>query len=113
MRLGASSRDTTAVGVLVLDEDAVTEQCERICPVIHEVREMDPPMLADTAEEQDEDLERICVNLSDLRPAVHEYKTPESYSSPVTDAVLDVLSEEEMCRCGRRGRRVRKRSEIL
>ena len=97
LRLGASSRDTTAVGVLVLDEDAVTEQCERICPVIHEVREMDPPMLADTAEEQDEDLERICVNLSDLRPAVHEYKTPESYSSPVTDAVLDVLSEEEMC----------------
>ena len=59
LRPGTSSRDTSAAAVLVLDEDVVTEQCENICPVVLKVKEIEPPMLSDTADEQDTDLERI------------------------------------------------------
>lgn len=51
LRAGASSRDTSAAAVLVLDEDIVTEQCENICPTVLEVKEMEPPMLSDTADD--------------------------------------------------------------
>ena len=97
LRAGASSRDTSAAAVLVLDEDIVTEQCENICPTVLEVKEMEPPMLADTADEQDTDLERIPVKAADIATAGHLYEEPEIYSSPVTDAVLNVLTEEELC----------------
>ena len=97
LRAGASSRDTSAAAVLVLDEDIVTEQCENICPTVLEVKEMEPPMLSDTADEQDTDLERIPVKAADIATAGHMYEEPEIYSSPVTDAVLNVLTEEELC----------------
>ena len=97
LRAGASSRDTSAAAVLVLDEDIVTEQCENICPTVLEVKEMEPPMLSDTADEQDTDLERIPVKAADIATAGHLYEEPEIYSSPVTDAVLNVLTEEELC----------------
>ena len=97
LRTGASSRDTSAAAVLVLDEDIVTEQCENICPTVFEVKEMEPPMLSDTADEQDTDLERIPVKAADIATAGHLYEEPEIYSSPVTDAVLNVLTEEELC----------------
>ena len=97
LRAGASSRDTSAAAVLVLDEDIVTEQCDNICPTVLEVKEMEPPMLSDTADEQDTDLERIPVKAADIATAGHLYEEPEIYSSPVTDAVLNVLTEEELC----------------
>ena len=97
LRAGASSRDTSAAAVLVLDEDIVTEQCENICPTVLEVKEMEPPMLSDTADEQDTDLERIPVKAADIATAGHLYEEPEIYSSPVTDAILNVLTEEELC----------------
>lgn len=97
LRTGASSRDTSAAAVLVLDEDIVTEQCENICPTVLKVKEMEPPMLSDTADEQDTDLERIPVKAADIATAGHLYEEPEIYSSPVTDAVLNVLSAEELC----------------
>lgn len=97
LRTGASSRDTSAAAVLVMDEDIVTEQCENICPTVLEVKEMEPPMLFDTADEQDTDLERIPVKAADIATAGHLYEEPEIYSSPVTDAVLNVLTEEELC----------------
>lgn len=97
LRLGTSSRDTSAVAALVLDEDIVTEQCENICPTVLKVKEMEPPMLSDTADEQDTDLERIPVKAADIATAGHLYEEPEIYSSPVTDAVLNVLTEEELC----------------
>ena len=97
LRTGASSRDTSAAAVLVLDEDIVTEQCENICPTVLEVKEMEPPMQSDTADEQDTDLERIPVKAADIATAGHLYEEPEIYSSSVTDAVLNVLTEEELC----------------
>ena len=97
LRTGASSRDTSAAAVLVMDEDIVTEQCENICPTVLEVKEMEPPMQSDTTDEQDTDLERIPVKAADIATAGHLYEEPEIYSSPVTDAVLNVLTEEELC----------------
>lgn len=67
LRLGASSRDTEAVAALVLDGEAVVEQCTNVSRTVLEVREMDPPALKDTNEEkdaaeaQDADLLRIPV----------------------------------------------------
>ena len=97
LRLGSSSRNTSAAAVLVLDEEIVTEQCEHICPTVLKVREMDPPMTADTDETQDNDIERIPVKTAEIATVGHRYEAPEIYSSPVVDAVLNVLSYEELC----------------
>ena len=103
LRLGASSRDTEAVAALVLDGEAVVEQCTNVSRTVLEVREMDPPALKDTNEEkdaaeaQDADLLRIPVPASAFEMEVCEYRDPEIYESPVSDAVLDVLSTEELC----------------
>ena len=97
LRLGTSSRDTEPAGVLVLEKETVTERCEHVSPVAGEVREIEPPMTADTSDRQDTDLPRIRVDAASIQAETHLYKTPETYSSPVTDAVLDVLSEDEMC----------------
>ena len=103
LRLGASSRDTEAVAALVLDGEAVVEQCTNVSRTVLEVREMDPPALKDTNEEkdaaeaQDADLLRIPVPASAFETEVCEYRDPEIYESPVSDAVRDVLSTEELC----------------
>lgn len=103
LRLGASSRDTEAVAALVLDGETIVEQCMNVSRTVLEVREMDPPALKDTNEEkdaaeaQDADLLRIPVPASAFETEVCEYRDPEIYESPVTDAVLDVLSTEELC----------------
>lgn len=97
LRFGTSSRDTFAIAALILDDEAVTEQCENICPAVYAVKEMEPPMVPDTTEEQDNDLERITVKAGDIQTVTHNYEVPEIYSSPVTDAVLDVLTPEELC----------------
>ena len=97
LRLGSSSRNTSAAAVLVLDEEILTEQCEHICPTVLKVREMDPPMTADTDETQDNDIERIPVKTAEIATVGHRYEAPEIYSSPVVDAVLNVLSYEELC----------------
>lgn len=103
LRLGASSRDTEAVAALVLDGETIVEQCMNVSRTVLEVREMDPPALKDTTEEkdaaeaQDADLLRIPVPASAFETEVCEYRDPEIYESPVTDAVFDVLSTEELC----------------
>ena len=103
LRLGASSRDTEAVAALVLDGETIVEQCMNVSRTVLEVREMDPPALKDTNEEkdaaeaQDADLLRIPVPASAFETEVCEYRDPEIYESPVSDAVLDVLSTEELC----------------
>ena len=38
LRLGNSSRDTEAVAAVVLDQEAVTEICEHICPPVREIQ---------------------------------------------------------------------------
>lgn len=103
LRLGASSRDTEAAAALVLDDEVIVEQCTNICPTALAVREMDPPALRDTAEEkdaaetQDADLMRIPVPASAFGTEVIEYRDPEIYQAPVTDAVMDILTTEELC----------------
>lgn len=97
LRLGSSSRDTSASAVLVLDEEIVTEQCEHICPTVLKVRELEPPMTDDPEEIQDNDVERIPMKTADIATVGHRYEVSEIYSSPVVDAVLNVLSDEELC----------------
>lgn len=103
LRLGSSSRETEAAAALVLDSEVIVEQCENICRTTLAVRELDPPALRDTTEEndaaetQDADLMRIPVPASVLETEIHEYNDPEIYESPVTDAVLNVLTAEELC----------------
>lgn len=102
LRLGTSSRDTEAAAVLVLDDTVVTEECRHIHGPEILVEEIDPPqkesmMMADTADQQDNDLERIAVSAAEFESVSHSYEVPEAYSAAVTDAVLNVLSAEELC----------------
>ncbi len=102
LRLGTSSRNTEAAAVLVLDDAVVTEECRHIHGPETLVEEIDPPqkesmMTADTADQQDNDLERIAVSAAEFETVSHVYEAPEVYSSAVTDAVLNVLTPEELC----------------
>ena len=97
LRCGNSSRDTSFAAVIVLDEDAVTERCTNICPGTDTVQEITPPLTSDTGEEQDADLERILIKAEDIRTEQHHYSVPETYSSPETDAILNVLTDGELC----------------
>lgn len=97
LRCGSSSRDTAAYAAVVLEEEMVTEQCAHICPAVNDMEEIEPPMLADTAEEQDESLERIVMDAAAVVAEVHEYAVPAISSSPVADAILNVLTDEELC----------------
>lgn len=97
LRIGTSSRDTSAAAVISLNEDVVTEQCENICGTVNEIKEIELPMLSDTSEDQDNDLPRIRIAASDIQTVENKYAEPEVYHSLLTDAVLNVLSVEEMC----------------
>lgn len=96
LRLGGSSRATDAVAVLVLDRESVTEICDHVCAPAVKVAEMEPPLLPDPAEHEDEDLEQIPVQAADMETVIHAYKEPETYSSPLVDELLDPLSVAEL-----------------
>lgn len=100
VRVGTSSRDTQPAAVIVLDEDAVTEICRPVCGRDVPVREIEPPEMEDTAEQQDEDVERIAVKAADI-PAVrrHRYESEASGKAldKETEKLLNSLTEEEMC----------------
>lgn len=97
IRAGSSSRNTRPAAVLVLDREIVTEQCRNICRGVRKIRQMDPPMIRDTGEEQDPDVERLKIDPEAFHTVTHEYRVPYLYSDPVTDAVMDVLTDEELC----------------
>ncbi len=103
LRLGASSRNTEVIGAVVLDGETVTEVCRPIHGPQNPVQELDPPDLTDaagqkdTADQQDADVERILLSASAVPTAVHEYGKTAVSSNPTADAVLNVLTPEELC----------------
>lgn len=96
LRLGNSSRDTEAVAAVVLDQEAVTEICEHICPPVREIQ-----VLESSAHQEGkaryEGLPRIPVKASEIQKRVHTYEEPEIYSDSVTDEILEKLSAEDLC----------------
>ncbi|MBP3926354.1 MAG: fibronectin type III-like domain-contianing protein, partial [Clostridium sp.] len=100
LRCGSSSRNTSPSGIIVLEEEAVTEQCVNIClPDL--VQEMEPPVFeraaVDTTDEIGGSLKRIKIKTADICKKVHRYDVPKIYTSPVTDTILNSLSEAELC----------------
>lgn len=97
LRIGKSSRDTEPAAVLVLDQEAVTEVCTPVCRPKYSVREIEPPLVRDTSETEDPDLEYIAVRAENIPSITHMYKEPVTGLSPAAKALLDSLSAEELC----------------
>ncbi|MDO4311527.1 MAG: glycoside hydrolase family 3 N-terminal domain-containing protein [Eubacteriales bacterium] len=93
IRIGNSSRNTTAQAALVLDEEAVVSRHCHICEN-GTIEEMAPPVPAEEVES--EETVRIPVCAKDIPCEIYDYQTPEVYQSPETDAFLDWMSLEEM-----------------
>ena len=75
LRLGFSSRDTRPAAVITLDETAVTEKCENVCPLRCGLEELAAP---DGASKGDfGGVPRLSVRAADIVTAVHDYGAAE------------------------------------
>ena len=80
LRLGNASNCTKPCGVLTLDKDHTLEQCTNVCPVEHEIPEIQPPV---RQPESLSNLQRIALDGILPETVVHTYETPEEEIDPL------------------------------
>lgn len=97
LRCGSSSRNTSPVAVLVLNEDIITEQCTNICSRREPLPEIEPTRVPAAAEAEQIYLDCITIQSADIRCEKHTYQEPNLYSSPTVDAIMNGLSDKELC----------------
>ena len=89
LRLGNASNNNEAVAVLTLAEETVLEQCVNVCPVQHEIDEIQAP------DRKEEDISGLpTLSLEGCTPAtiVHTYETPEEKP----DALVESMTDEQL-----------------
>ncbi|MBE6939978.1 MAG: hypothetical protein E7457_04095 [Ruminococcaceae bacterium] len=93
LRLGNSSRNTTPVGVLVLEEEVIVSRHEQICPLQAPMEELQAARVeqAPLAE-----VPRVKVESSAFETKVYHYENPAVCDEPQVQAILDTLSLKEM-----------------
>lgn len=89
LRLGNASNCNEAVAVLTLAEEAVLEQCANVCPVQHEIEEIQAP--ARKAESLS-GLFALSLDRCIPETVVHTYETPEE----VPDALVEAMTDEQL-----------------
>ena len=89
LRLGNASNNHTAVAVLTLAEEAVLEQCVNVCPVEHEIDEIQAPV---RKEEDVSGLPALSLEGSIPETIIHTYETPEE----APDALVESMSDEQL-----------------
>jgi beta-glucosidase len=95
LRLGSSSRQTEAVAVLSLDQKAVTEQCQRVCPIQCQLEELSPSRPEPKTEAGD--IPRFFVKASDVQTVTHSYEQREPVLSPkVQEWMKDLSTRDRM-----------------
>ena len=84
----------TAVVILELDADAVTERVEAICPLQREIDFFQP-------EKEQRDipaLPRVLVHAAEIKTRTHDYRAPAMEHSPEIDAIMARLTEKDMAK---------------
>ena len=94
VRLGNSSRNTTPVAVLILDESVVVSKHCNICPVVEEIDEL--KSYRSEAERIRPGVPRVEVNAADFETITYTYETPNVYSDEKVDKFLQTLKLKDM-----------------
>ena len=94
IRIGNSSRDTTAAAAVCLDEKAITVKCKNCCTAKDELPCFAPEDAA--AEALPGDITIIKVSASEIETEVIDYTEPEFIETDEEKEILDGLSAEEM-----------------
>lgn len=89
LRLGNASDNNKAVAVLTLTEEAILEQCTNVCPVQHEIDQIEAPV---RAEEDVSGLQTLALEDHIPETVVHTYETPEEEP----DALVESLTDEQL-----------------
>lgn len=89
LRLGNASNCNKAVAVLTLTEEAVLEQCANVCPVQHEIAEIQAPV-----REAEDTTGLPAASLDHCIPEmiVHTYEEPEE----ATDELVESMTDEQL-----------------
>ena len=94
LRLGDNARNTTVVGVIVLEQDRVTEVCENICKTDLGFEEIKPSEFRSV--EIPQGVQAITVEASQKSTIRHSYDVPSPAISQKTQSVMDSLTLEDM-----------------
>lgn len=94
VRVGNSSRNTTAAAVLLLEEKAVVSKHEKVCPQVKKVEEL--IRTAGITEEVFEGAETILLDASAFTTVSYTYETPEECQDEQVQSYLNSFTREEM-----------------
>ena len=94
LRLGNSSRNTTVVAVLKLEQEIVVSRHQHICPVRSPIEELTAPV--PVKEELPADISSITIDPAVFETVIHTYKTPDECADPRVQKFLNTLTEQEM-----------------
>ena len=94
LRLGNSSRNTMAVGVLELAEEVIVSKHQHICTPAQTIEELTAP--ARQPESVAEGLPHIVVDTSEFHTVEYTYEEPPKHYEPRVQKFLDTLSPKDM-----------------
>ena len=92
--IGTSSDRLLPAAVITLDETAVTEKCDPICPMKDELDFIVPPC----RERSIPECGKLCVSASSIAMIEHSYEKPQLAQSPEIDAIMASLSDKDIAR---------------
>ena len=94
LRLGNSSRNTMAVGVVELENEVIVSRHAHICPLQEPIEELAAPWRAE--ETVAEGLPHITLATDAIKTVTHTYETPEICRDAKVQEFLKTLTKEEM-----------------
>lgn len=92
LRVGNSSANTTPVCVMEVSEDKIIEKCTNICPVQHEVQEIQPK---ERKSENLKDIRKLDINTEILETKTHNYEKPAVYENDTIKAKIENMTDEQ------------------
>ncbi len=94
LRLGNSSRNTMAVGIVVLEQEVIVSRHQNICRSKDAIVEL--KAVPAEREALSEGIPYILIDVNAIRTKVYTYDQPEGCCEPRVQAFLDTLSLKEM-----------------
>ncbi len=94
LRLGNSSRNTTAIGVLTLENEVVVSKHDHICPVVKPFEEL--KSAGYVFEPVPDELPRIFMDAASFETVAYTYETPAVCQEPKVQSFLNALSLKDM-----------------
>lgn len=96
LRLGNSSRNTVAVGVLTLENEQIVSRHTHICPVVTPISELKAEQRRE--EHIDSGLPRLEVPADAVQTVSYSYDTPQDCQDEQVQKFLNTLTDKEMAK---------------